>query len=81
LTDTPSVGVLGDHENIYYGVGLSEGVPTTQTFGRIIADLMAGESNEFTNHNVVNHRIPYAGPRRLRGTFVRGAQWMWEKLG
>jgi len=41
----PTVGVIGDYKNIYYGFGISEGVPTTQTFGRIIADLMAGESN------------------------------------
>jgi glycine/D-amino acid oxidase-like deaminating enzyme len=79
LDETPSVGVMGDFQNIYYGVGLSEGVPTTQTFGRIIADLMAGESNEFTNHYVVNHPVPYAGPRRLRGIFGRGTRWMWEK--
>jgi len=75
----PSVGVMGDHNNIYYGVGLSEGVPTTQTFGRIIADLMAGESNEFTNHHVVNRPIAYAGPTRLRGFFGRAVRWMWEK--
>jgi glycine/D-amino acid oxidase-like deaminating enzyme len=81
LNETPSVGVMGDHRNIYYGVGLSEGVPTTQTFGRIIADLMAGESNEFTNHYVVNHQVPYSGPKKLRGFFVRGAKWMWEKFG
>jgi glycine/D-amino acid oxidase-like deaminating enzyme len=81
LRETPSAGVMGDHKNIYYGVGLSEGVPTTQTFGRIIADLMAGESNEFTNHYVVNHRIPYAGPMRLRGIFVKGAKWIWERFG
>lgn len=81
LNETPSVGVIGDHQNIYYGVGMSEGVPTTQTFGRIIADLMAEESNEFTNHNVVNHPITYAGPRSLRGTFGRAVKWMWEKLG
>jgi len=81
LNESPSVGVMGDHRNIYYGVGLSEGVPTTQTFGRIIADLMAGESNEFTTHAVVNHPITYAGPRSLRGIFGRGAKWMWEKLG
>lgn len=78
LDRTPSVGVMGDDQNIYYGVGLSEGVPTTQTFGRIIADLMAGESNEFTNHYVVNHKVPYAGPTRLRGIFFRGARWMME---
>lgn len=78
LNETPSVGVMGDHQNIYYGVGLSEGVPTTQTFGRIIADLMAGESNEYTNHYVVNNQVPYAGPTRIRGIFSRGARWMWE---
>jgi glycine/D-amino acid oxidase-like deaminating enzyme len=81
LDETSSVGVVGDHKNIYYGVGLSEGVPTTQTFGRIIADLMVGESNEFTNHNVVNRHIPYAGPTSLRGVFGRGAKWMWQKFG
>jgi glycine/D-amino acid oxidase-like deaminating enzyme len=70
---------MGDHRNIYYGVGLSEGVPTTQTFGRIMADLMAGESNEFTDHYVVNHRVPYAGPTRLRGIFGRGVKWLWEE--
>jgi glycine/D-amino acid oxidase-like deaminating enzyme len=81
LNESPSVGVIGDHRNIYYGVGLSEGVPTTQTFGRIIADLMAGESNEFTTHDVVNHPITYAGPPSLRGTFGRAVKWMWEKFG
>ncbi len=81
LNESPSVGVMGDHRNIYYGVGLSEGVPTTQTFGRIIADLMAGESNEFTTHDVVNHPITYAGPPSLRGTFGRAVKWMWEKVG
>ncbi len=81
LSENPSVGVMGDHQNIYYGVGLSEGVPTSQTFGRIIADLMAGESNEFTNHSVVNQPISYAGPTVLRGTFGRITKWMWEKSG
>jgi gamma-glutamylputrescine oxidase len=75
----PSVGVIGDHKNIYYGAGLSEGVPTTQTFGRIISDLMAGESNKFTNHYVVNHKVPYAGPARVRGSMGRVVTWMWEK--
>jgi glycine/D-amino acid oxidase-like deaminating enzyme len=81
LNESPSVGVMGDHQNIYYGVGLSEGVPTTQTFGRIMADLMAGESNEFTNHFVVNQPISYAGPTVLRGKFGRITKWMWEKSG
>ncbi|HET6446297.1 MAG TPA: FAD-binding oxidoreductase [candidate division Zixibacteria bacterium] len=75
----PSVGVMGSHKNIYYGGGFDEGVPSTQTAGRIIADLMAGESNEFTSHFVVNRKIPYAGPTTLRGFFARGVKWMMEK--
>ena len=72
----PSVGVMGDHQNIYFGTGFDEGVPSTQTAGRIIADLMAGESNKFTTHFVVNRKIPYAGPTWLRGPFSRGIKWL-----
>jgi glycine/D-amino acid oxidase-like deaminating enzyme len=67
---TPSVGVIGPYENVYYGVGFFEGVPTTQTAGRIIADLMAGERNEFTEHEIVNRKIPYAGPQLVRNIAV-----------
>lgn len=81
LDRTPSVGFMGENQNIYYGVGLSEGVPTTQTFGRIIADLMAGEENDFTNHYVVNRNIPYVGPTSLRKYFVRGGMWLMENMG
>jgi gamma-glutamylputrescine oxidase len=81
LDYTPSVGVIGDHQNIYYGTGHGEGVPTTQTTGRIIADLMAGESNEFTTHYIVNRKIPYAGPLKLRGIFARAAKWMLREPG
>jgi glycine/D-amino acid oxidase-like deaminating enzyme len=77
----PSVGVIGDYKNIYFGTGFSEGVPSTQTAGRIIADLMAGEDNLFTSHFIVNRKIPYAGPRNLRGMFGRGVKWMIENLG
>ena len=76
IGNTPSVGVMGDDKNIFFGVGFSEGVPSTQTAGRIIADLMAGESNEFTSHYVVNHNIPYAGPTAWRGGLARGAMWL-----
>ncbi|MGB3714244.1 MAG: FAD-binding oxidoreductase [Candidatus Promineifilaceae bacterium] len=80
LGRVPSVGVMGDHQNIYYGVGFDEGVPSTQTAGRIIADLMAGESNEFTSHFIVNRKIPYAGPTILRGLFGKGAKWLMERF-
>jgi glycine/D-amino acid oxidase-like deaminating enzyme len=76
----PSVGVMGAHQNIYYGVGLSEGVPTTQTFGRIIGDLMAGEKNDFTSHYVTNHKIPYIGPTSVRSAFASSAKWLMTKL-
>ncbi|MBT3190122.1 MAG: FAD-binding oxidoreductase [Anaerolineae bacterium] len=81
LGRAPSVGVTGNHKNIYFGTGFSEGVPSTQTAGRIIADLMAGESNDFTNHFIVNRNIPYTGPKNLRGLFGRGVKWMIENLG
>jgi glycine/D-amino acid oxidase-like deaminating enzyme len=66
INRTPSVGLLPGHDNIYYGGGYDEGVPTSQTAGRIIADLIAGESNKFTNHFIVNRKYPYLGPVWLR---------------
>lgn len=66
----PSVGTLNGYENIYYGGGYDEGVPSGQTAGRIIAELMTGESNKFTNHYIVNRKIPYAGPVAMRGFFI-----------
>ena len=80
LGRVPSVAVMGDHKNIYFGSGFSEGVPSTQVAGRIIADLMAGESNKFTNHFIVNRNIPYAGPKSLRGYFGRGIKWLMKNF-
>jgi glycine/D-amino acid oxidase-like deaminating enzyme len=74
------VGTLGDDENIYYATGFGEGVPATQIAGKMIADLMAKESNIFTNHFIVNQKIPYAGPRILRGGFARAIKWMINNL-
>ncbi|MBW8011806.1 MAG: FAD-dependent oxidoreductase [Chloroflexi bacterium] len=79
LGNKESIGVIGDHKNIYYGVGYGEGVPATQTAGRIIAELMVGESNDFTNHKFVNKQIPYAGPAGLRKYFAIGAKWLMNK--
>jgi len=76
----PSVGVMGDHHNIYYGLAYREGVPCAQTAGRIIADLMAGEDNAFTRHCIVDRSIPYAGPKFLRSTFGSTAKWFMVKM-
>jgi glycine/D-amino acid oxidase-like deaminating enzyme len=80
LRSQPSIGVLGDYQNVYYGVGYSEGVPITQTAGRIIADLIAGESNDFTNHPVVNQNIRYVGPTKLRRYFADVGKWLMNKF-
>ena len=74
----PSVGVMGDDKNIYYATGFNEGVPTTQTAGRIISELIAGEKSEFTDHIIVNQNLPYAGPVYLRGPVSRAIKWMME---
>ncbi len=67
LDFVPSVGVMGEHKNIYYGVAYNgHGVVFGQTAGRIISELMAGETSELTDLFVVNHKIPYAGPANLR---------------
>jgi glycine/D-amino acid oxidase-like deaminating enzyme len=71
---------MGDHQNIYYGTGYNEGVPSSQTAGRIIADLMIGEPSHFTDHFIVNRKIPYAGPTRSRGFFGRIVKWMIKNL-
>ena len=73
----PSVGVMGEHKNIYYGVAYNgEGVAFAQTAGRIISQLMAGESSDLTDLFVVNRKLPYHGPKSLRMLFVRA----FEKL-
>ena len=72
LDFVPSVGVMGEHRNIYYGVAYNgEGVAFSQTAGRIIAELMAGESSPLTDLFVVNHKLPYMGPRSLRLLMAR----------
>jgi hypothetical protein len=40
---------------------------------------MAAESNNYTNHYVVNHKIPYAGPAKIRKIFGKGIKKVWEK--
>jgi glycine/D-amino acid oxidase-like deaminating enzyme len=76
LDFTPSVGVMGEHRNIYYGVAYNgEGVAFSQTAGRILSDLMAGEENEWTRLFVVNHEMPWLGPAPLRIVSERLYKW------
>ncbi len=79
---TPSVGVMGEHRNIYYGVAYNgEGVAFSQTAGRIISELMAGEESALTKLVPVNHDMPYLGPAPLRILFERLYQWYLSRSG
>ena len=40
---------------------------------------MADEKSELTDLFVVNHSIPYAGPRGLRALFARLYKWYLQK--
>ncbi len=63
----PSVGVMGTHKNIFYGVGYNgNGVSFAHTAARIMTDLIAGEKTEFSELSLVNRPLPYLGPRSLR---------------
>jgi glycine/D-amino acid oxidase-like deaminating enzyme len=76
----PSVGVMGDHKNIYYGVAYNgEGVAFGQTAGRIISELIGGVSSSLTELFVVNHKIPYAGPAGTRVLGMRAYKWFLKK--
>jgi gamma-glutamylputrescine oxidase len=60
LDQNPSVGQMGLHNNIFYGIGYSgEGVNITSVFGRILADLAAGESEQWNWFPYLNRRLPY----------------------
>lgn len=80
LDFVPSVGVMGDNGNLFYGVAYNgHGVVFGQTAGRIIAELIAGETSELTDLFVVNHGIPYAGPAGLRHLSARLYKWYLKK--
>jgi len=74
LDASPSVGVTGRHNNVYYGIGYSgHGVNLTSLFGRIIADLEAGRSDPWTPYPFVNNRLYYVPNEPFR--------WLAAKAG
>ena len=57
---SPLVGVAGKHGNVYYGLGYcGHGVNLTFLFGRIIADLEAGNERAWAEYTFVNRRALY----------------------
>ncbi len=60
LNGSPAVGVLGRHGNIFYGIGFSgHGVNLTSVFGRIIADLVAKNGEQWAWLPFLNRLPPY----------------------
>ena len=60
LDESPAVGRCGRHGNVYYATGFSgHGVNLTSVFGRIIADLIAGEDERWHWLPYLNRLPPY----------------------
>lgn len=54
-----SVGVMGENNNIYYGIGyVGHGVNCAFYFGKIIADLYAGKEKKWREMPFVNYGYP-----------------------
>jgi len=63
----PSVGTLGDSDNIFHAVAFQgDGVVMAQLAGRIAAELISGEDTPLTRLALVNKRMPYIGPEPIR---------------
>jgi gamma-glutamylputrescine oxidase len=62
-----SVGVMGAHQNIYYGLCYAgHGVNLSTLFGKVIADLYAGEGNRWEGLPFLNHRYIPLPPEPLK---------------
>lgn len=60
LDESPAVGCTGRYKNIFYGLGYSgHGVNLTSIFGRIIADLEAGNEEPWKQYPFFNASLDY----------------------
>jgi glycine/D-amino acid oxidase-like deaminating enzyme len=77
LDESPSVGRMGRHSNIFYGIGYSgHGVNLSSLFGSIIADLEAGRESQWKDLPFVNARLDYIPNEPLRWLGARsGLAW------
>ncbi len=67
LDASPSVGVTGIHNNIYYGIGYSgHGVNLTSVFGRVIAEIDAGRGAAWSRYPFFNASLDYVPNEPLR---------------
>lgn len=74
LDETPAVGWMGRHGNIFYAVGFSgHGVNLTSVFGQILADLVQGKSANWLWLPYLNHLPPYTPNEPFRWLGVQFA--------
>jgi gamma-glutamylputrescine oxidase len=74
LDESPAVGRMGKHRNIFYGIGFSgHGVNLTSLFGRIIADLEAGEAEQWSWLPYLNRMPPYVVNEPFRWLGIQAA--------
>jgi len=73
LDQSPTVGQMGRHHNIFYAIGYSgEGVNLTSVFGRVIADLAAGWQEQWAWFPYLYRRPPYIPNEPLRWLAIEG---------
>jgi len=72
LDASPSIGTLGTHHNIHYAIGFSgHGVNLSSVFGRILADLIAGNREEWRWLPYLDRLPPYLPNEPFRWLGIR----------
>jgi glycine/D-amino acid oxidase-like deaminating enzyme len=74
LDQSPSVGVIGKHKNIFYAIGFSgHGVGLTSLFARILADLELRKTADWSWLPFVNRLPPYIPNEPFRWLGIHSA--------
>lgn len=78
---TPRIGPLGDHPNVFGGLGYcGEGVVMSQVAGRILAAQLAGEAGDLAGLPFVGGRPPWVGPEPFRTFGVKAMETALQTL-
>jgi gamma-glutamylputrescine oxidase len=82
LNLTASVGRIGRHDNVYYAIGYSgHGVNLTSVFGRVLADMIAGQDDRWQWLPYANRRLPYIPNEPFRWLGIRAIRAVVGALG
>jgi glycine/D-amino acid oxidase-like deaminating enzyme len=82
LDQSPAVGRMGSHGNVYYAIGYSgHGVNLSSVFGRVIADLVAGREERWRWLPYLDRLPPSLPNEPLRWLAVRAGLGIVRALG